>query len=131
LKGYVSDWANVLTVSQETQLTTKLEALERSTGHQMVVVTVAGLDGMEISAFTTKLANSWDVGRKHYNDGVVLLIAPSERKARISVGYGLEKVLPDAFCAQILANEIIPPFRRGDLASGLNAGVVALIRKLQ
>lgn len=130
LAGRVTDAAKVLTVEQEASLSAKLEELERATGHQMVVATVPTLGGQDVAQFTRNLANSWGIGRKGYDDGVVLLIAPNERKARIAVGYGLEKKLPDALCQQIMAEEIIPRFRQGKLASGIESGVNALVARL-
>jgi uncharacterized protein len=70
-------------------------------------------------------------GRKSHNDGVVLLIAPNERKVRIAVSYGLEAVLSDVTCQQILAEQVIPKFQRGNLPAGIAAGVDALIARFQ
>ena len=131
LAGWVTDAAQVLSAEEEAALSAKLEAFEQATRHQMVVVTVPTLGGEEIAAFTRRLANSWGIGRKDYNDGVVLLIAPRERKARIAVGYGLEKKLPDMIAKQIMDQQMIPRFRDGDLSGGIDAGVDALIGTLK
>lgn len=96
----------------------------------MVVATVRTLGGQDIATFTRNLANAWGIGRKDYNDGVVLLVAPNERKARIAVGLGLEKALPDALCRQIMDEQMLPRFREGDLSAGIEAGVDALIARL-
>ena len=130
LAGRVTDAADVLSSQQEMTLSAKLEELERATQHQMVVVTVQSLGGEHIAAFTRKLANSWGIGRKGHDDGVVVLIAPQERSARIAVGYGVEKKLPDALCQQIMDQQMIPRFREGDLAGGIEAGVNALAARL-
>lgn len=127
LVGRVTDSAQILTYQQEFDLSEKLEELERSTGHQMAIATVPTLGGQDIAEFTTDLANSWGIGRKDYDDGVVLLIAPNEQKARIAVGFGLEQKLTDALCQQIMDEKIIPQFRDGDLAGGIDAGVDAII----
>jgi uncharacterized protein len=71
------------------------------------------------------------LGRKGYNDGVVLLVAPNEHKVRIAVGYGLEKQLTDEICQQIIAEKMLPRFREGQLAGGIQAGADALIARLQ
>jgi uncharacterized protein len=102
LTGPVVDEANIIPDEEENILSGKLAALERATHHQMVVVTVKSLEGEEIKPFTTNLANSLGVGRRGYNDGVVLLVAPNERKMRIAVGLGLEVSLPDDLCQQII-----------------------------
>ncbi|MCM8730892.1 TPM domain-containing protein [Hephaestia sp. MAHUQ-44] len=71
------------------------------------------------------------IGRRAHNDGIVLLVAPAERKARIAVGRGLESALPDATCTEIMEGAILPLFRRGDLRGGIDAGVAAIIAKLR
>ena len=131
LAGRVTDAAHILTTAQRHRLAAKLEGLERATRHQLVVVTAPSLGGQEASVFTKDLANSWGVGRKGINDGVVLLVAPHERKARIAVGLGLDKELPDAVCQQIMDEKMLPHFKAGDLPGGIEAGVDALIAKLK
>jgi uncharacterized protein len=131
LTGRVTDAADLLTVEQEQGIEAKLVRLEQDTGHQFVVVTAPSLGGRDVAAFTMDLANSWGVGRAEHEDGLVLLVAPNERKARIAVGYGLERVLTNAICEQIMQERIIPRFRAGDLPDGINAGVEALIARLR
>jgi uncharacterized protein len=93
----------------------------------MVVVTVQSLGGRDVAAFTKELGNNWGIGRAEQNDGIILLVAPKERKARIEVGLGLEQTLPNALCQQIMDAKIIPHFRSGDYAGGITAGVTAII----
>lgn len=131
LAGRVTDAAHILTPAQASGLSIKLENLERATGHQMVIVTAPTLAGQDVATFTRKLGNDWGIGRKGVNDGVVLLVAPNERKVRISVGYGLEKTLPRAACQEIIDQLLLPRFREGDVAGGIDAGVDALIRRLR
>ena len=131
LAGWVTDAADILSPVQENRITSKLQQLERTTGHQFVIATVPSLDGREIAKFTLDLANSWGIGRRGVNDGIVLLIAPNERKARIEVGRGLEQVLPNSLCQEILENEITSKAQRGDLPGGIEAGVDALIARLR
>ncbi|MEO6224229.1 MAG: TPM domain-containing protein [Sphingomicrobium sp.] len=130
LAGRVTDAAKILTPAQEAALSGKLERVERTTGHQMVVVTVPTLGGMDVTTFAKNLANSWEIGRKGYNDGVLLLVAPNERKVRIAVGYGLEKTLTHALCKRIIDEQMLPRFREGDLPKGMEAGVDSLIARL-
>jgi uncharacterized protein len=130
LGGRVTDGARILTPAQEARLSAKLERLERLTKHQMVIVTVPSLGGRDVADFTTDLGNSWGIGREGYDDGVVLLVAPKERKVRIAVGYGLEKRLTDALCSQIINRLILPRFRQGDLPGGIEAGTGALVARL-
>jgi uncharacterized protein len=84
----------------------------------MVVVTVTTLGGRDVADFARDLANSWEFGRKCYDDGIMLLVAPNERKVRIAVGYGLEKTLTHDVSQRIIDQQILPAFRRGDLPSG-------------
>jgi len=130
LAGRVTDAANVLDAAQEASLSQRLEQLEHETRRQMVIVTVPTLGGRAIDAFTRDLGNAWGIGRADYDDGLILLIAPHERQVRIAVGYGLEKVLPDALCKKIIDEKMLPPFREGDLPRGIEAGARALIDRL-
>lgn len=124
---FVVDNARLLDHATAQRIQRKLAALEKKTAHQFVVVTVTSLGGREVADFTTDLANAWGVGRAEQDDGVVLLVAPNERKVRIAVGYGLEHVLTDALCSRILEQKIIPHFREGNISRGIEAGVTALI----
>ena len=96
----------------------------------MVIVTTPSLNGQKIEDFGVRLGRTWGIGRKGINDGVLLIVAPNEHKVRIEVGYGLEKTLSDPICAQIIRNEIIPRFHRGDIAGGIGAGALAIIDRI-
>ena len=130
LTGRVTDAAEILSPDQEAALSTKLEQLERTTGHQMVVATVPTLGGADVATFTKDLANSWGIGRKGYNDGVMILVAPNEREVRLAVGYGLEKSLTHDLCKEIIEERMLPRFREGDLPGGIEAGTNAVIARL-
>ncbi|MEM9085776.1 MAG: TPM domain-containing protein [Pseudomonadota bacterium] len=131
LAGRVTDQASILSEDQSATISRKLEQLEASTQHQVVVATVSSLGGREIKPYTTELANAWGIGRREVDDGVVVLIAPNERKVRIAVGYGLETTLTDQLCAEIIEDAMLPNFREGDYFSGIDAGIDALIAALQ
>lgn len=131
LAGRVTDKADLLTDAEEDRLTATLAALERDKGHQFVVVTTPSLNGQSIERFTIALARAWGIGRIGYNDGVVLLVAPHERKARIEVGRGLEAKLTDAICRGIMERDIIPRVQEGDMPAGIIAGVDAIDRRLR
>lgn len=130
LSGRVTDDADIISAAEEAALTKRLEELEKTTGHQMVIVTVTTLGGQEVASFTRELGNAWGIGRAAEDDGLVLLIAPNERKVTIEVGYGLERALPDALCRKIIDDQILPRFREGDLPGGIEAGASALIDEL-
>jgi uncharacterized protein len=128
--GYVVDQAEVLNGDERHSLTQRLGSFERETRHQLAVVTVKSLGGEDVATFTKRLSNRWGVGQKGINDGIVLLVAPHDRTARIAVGYGLERQLPDAFCQQIMERIMMPAVARGKVGLGVRAGVSAIIERL-
>lgn len=130
LKGRVTDAAGLLGPQEREHLADMLQGFEQATSHQMVVVTVPSLNGQDVKTFTTELGNAWGIGRKGHDDGVLVLLAPNEREARIGVGYGLEETLPDDFCQQVMDELMVPRFQKGDWAKGVEAGVTALARRI-
>lgn len=131
LSGRVVDQADLLPPEHEAALSQRLEALERASSRQLVVATVSSLNGLEIEDYANQLFRAWRLGQENANNGVLLLVAPNERKVRIEVGYGLEGVMTDALSSQIVRNDILPYFRDGDYRGGINAGVEAIIAQLQ
>lgn len=130
LSGRVVDSANILSPAVEAELTTKLESLEKTTGRQLVVATVPSLQGYEIEDYGYQLGRTWGIGQKGTNTGALLIVAPTERKVRIEVGYGLEPVLTDALSSVIIQTAILPKFKAGDLEGGVVAGTDAVIAQL-
>ncbi|MDO9473079.1 MAG: TPM domain-containing protein [Caulobacter sp.] len=130
LSGRVVDEANLLSPATETALTQKLEALETATGRQLVVATLPSLQGLEIEEYGYQLGRAWKLGGEKTDDGVVLIVAPNERKVRIEVGYGLEPVLTDALSSVIIQSTILPKFKAGDMEGGVVAGADALLQQL-
>jgi uncharacterized protein len=130
LSGRVVDGANILSAATEQALTQKLASLEQSNARQLVVVTLASLDGYEISDYGYQLGRAWGIGQGKLNNGVLLIVAPKERRVRIEVGYGLEPILTDAFSSVVINTRITPRFRQGDYDGGVTAGVDALIEQL-
>jgi uncharacterized protein len=101
----------------------EVQALEEKSTDQVVVVTVPSLQGYEIEDFGYQLGRKWGIGQKGKDNGVILIVAPSERKVRIEVGRGLEPLLTDLMSKLIIENAILPQFRRGDFSGGIRAGV--------
>src|SRR5262245_42876569 len=130
LSGRVVDQANVLSPGAEAELTQRLAALEASTGRQVVVVTLASLQGYEIEDYGYQLGRAWGIGRAREDDGALLIVAPNEHRVRIEVGYGLEPVLTDALSSTILNRRVLPRFRAGDIEGGVVAGTDAIIEQL-
>lgn len=130
LTGRVVDQANLLSPPQEAEITARLESLEKQSGRQLVVVTIADLQGYEIADYGFRLGDKWGIGTKERDDGALLIVAPNERRVRIEVGYGLEGILTDALSGRIIRNEIVPRFKTDDFPGGIVAGVDALVKIL-
>ncbi|MES2496710.1 MAG: TPM domain-containing protein [Pseudomonadota bacterium] len=131
LTGRVVDGANLLAPAQQAALETTLAQLEQTSGRQMVVATVPSLEDHPIEDYGYRLGRAWGLGDKKANDGLLLLVAPNERKVRIEVGYGLEPIVTDALSSVIINRQILPLFKQGDMAGGIIAGANALIPLLQ
>jgi uncharacterized protein len=131
LTGRVVDQANLLTQAQEAELTSKSEALEKKTGRQFVVATVNTLEGHSIEDYGYKLGRTWAIGQKDKDDGVILLVAPNERKVRVETGYGATVFLTDAMSSIIIRRAIVPRFKAGDMAGGIMAGADEIIKTMQ
>lgn len=123
LTGRVVDQANILPAGTRDALEQELAALEDKSGIQFVVATVNSLQGQEIEPYATDLYRHWGLGEKTRNNGVLLLVAPKEKKIRIEVGYGLEGTLTDALSKVVIVNAIAPRFKTGDFAGGVTRGV--------
>ena len=111
LTGRIVDQANVISADARRTIEPKLVDLETKSGIQLVVATVNSLEGQEIEPYANALFRKWQLGEKTKNNGVLLLIAPKERRVRIEVGYGLEGALNDATAKRIVSDVIVPRFR--------------------
>ena len=130
LTGRVVDGADLLDPAREAALDAALEAHEARTSNQVVVATVASLDGRDVAGYAIELANAWGLGDAERDNGALLLVAPNERKVRIEVGRGLEGALTDARSARIVREEILPAFRAGDFPAGIERGVRAMLASI-
>jgi uncharacterized protein len=130
LTGRVVDDAHILSPAAAQKLDADLASLEAQTGHQVVVATVPSLQGHEIEDYGYQLGRTWQIGRKGVNDGAILLVAPSERKVRIEIGYGLEPVMTDALSSVILQTKVLPQFKQGHMEQGVLDGAEALIAQV-
>lgn len=128
--GYVVDQAGVIDAGERRRLTDRLGHLQRTTKHQLVVVTVNSLGGRSVESYATALGRSWGVGRRGVNDGVLLLVAPHEHRVRIEVGNGLRRELTDAEAAAVIQRRILPAFRAGHMEQGIEAGVDGVLAEI-
>lgn len=123
----VNDIAGILTAQQVKSLEYKLRYFNDTTSNQIVVVTLKSLNGIPASQFAVELGEKWGVGQKKFDNGVVILIKPKYGgnfgQVFIAVGYGLEPVIPDATAKNIVDNEMIPSFRKGNYYGGINKAV--------
>ena len=130
LTGRIVDQANIIPPETRNALEPKLADLEDKSGIQLVIATVRSLEGNDIEPYANELFRDWKLGEKAKNNGVLLLVAPNERRVRIEVGYGLEGALTDAVSRLIIENGITPRFRAGDFAGGVTRGVDDIISVL-
>jgi uncharacterized protein len=129
--GPVLDLADILPEKDEAALNQRLTDYWRQSGNAIVVVSVKSLEGQTIEKYAFGLFNDWGIGDAKTNRGLLVLVAPAERKVRIEVGCGLEGRIPDALAEQIIETKMIPDYKRNDLEAGTVAGVDALIDYLQ
>jgi uncharacterized protein len=130
LSGRVVDQAGVMTAEAKSDVEAKSKALEDKSGIQFVVATVKSLQGSDIETYANQLFRFWKLGEAQKNNGVLLLVAPTEHKVRIEVGYGLEGTLTDALSSVIISSAIVPRFKTGDYSGGIERGVDGIISVL-
>lgn len=126
----VHDEAHVLSPATVDQLEKKLKAYEDSTSNQIAILIVPSLDGEVLEEYSLRVAETWKLGQKDKDNGVLLLIAINDHKMRIEVGQGLEGVLTDALSNRIIRNEMAPNFRRNDFDAGVSAAVDGMIKAI-
>lgn len=131
LTGRVNDNAHILASEHITMLSDMLREHENLTTNQVVVLTVASLEGNNIEDYAYRVFNEWALGQKGKDNGILILVAPNDRKMRIEVGYGLEATLTDMTASRIIQNVMAPRFREGDFNSGIFEGTKAVINTLE
>lgn len=125
---HVSDTAGVLSAATVEQLNVQLEAFERESSSQVVVYLASSLPAnAALDDYVNRIFQSWKIGQRGKDNGVLLAVFVNDRRMRIEVGYGLEGALPDALCGRIIQNEIAPRFRTQDYEGGIVAGVNAIL----
>ena len=127
LNSRVTDQTGTLDAAQIASLDATLAAFEKSKGSQIAVLIVTTTGDETIEQYSIRVVDVWKLGRKGVDDGVLLLVAKDDHKVRIEVGRGLEGVIPDAIANRIIDEDIVPKFRAGDFAGGLQAGIARMI----
>jgi uncharacterized protein len=124
----VTDLTATLDAAQRGALEQRLAAFEQRKGSQVAVLVVPTTAPETIEQYAIRVAEAWQLGRKGVDDGAILLVAKDDRALRIEVGYGLEGALPDAIAKRIVDETIVPRFREGDFAGGIDAGVQQILK---
>jgi uncharacterized protein len=130
LTGRVVDGAGLLDATDRAVLTGSLANLEAKTTDQLVIVTLKSLQGTSIEDYGYQLGRFWKIGQKDKDSGALLIVAPTEHKVRIEVGYGLEGTLTDALTKIIIEQTILPKFKEGDFPGGIKNGAAEIIKVL-
>lgn len=128
LTARVTDLTGTLSAAQQGALERKLAAFEAQKGAQIAVLLVPTTRPETIEQYSLRVVEQWKIGRKNVDDGVLLIVAKNDRQLRIEVGYGLEGAIPDALAKRVIDETIVPRFRAGDYAGGVDAGAEALMR---
>lgn len=128
--GPVLDQANVIPDAEEAALDAKLRAYNQATGRSVIVATVGSLDDLPIEDYAQQLVRAWDIGGAKTEEGVLLLVAPTERKLRIEAARGVQERLTDALSGRIIRDTIAPRFKTSDFGGGISAGVDAIVAQL-
>lgn len=127
LKARVTDLTGALSPEQRVGLERQLAELETRKGAQLAVLIVPTTAPETIEQYARRVLDEWKLGRKGVDDGALLLVAKDDRFVRIETQYGLEGVIPDAVAKRIIDEHIVPRFRQGDFAGGIEAGLARMI----
>lgn len=131
LTGRVNDFANVIDPVTEAGIDQQLDQLEQKTSSEIAVVTIQSLGDMPVEQYANQLFKEWGIGQAKQDNGVLVLVAPTDRAMRIEVGYGLEGVLPDGLAGQIIREDVTPRFRNGDYSGGIKNGVSRIVEVVE
>ncbi|MDE6028299.1 MAG: TPM domain-containing protein, partial [Muribaculaceae bacterium] len=119
-RQYISDPGNLLSPATTAEVNKRLYDLRQQTSAEVVVALPPNIGDIPIEEWSEQLFTSWGIGKKDKDNGLLLVIAPEQRKARIQTGYGVEGILPDIACKNIIGQEIVPAMREGDIDAAVN-----------
>jgi len=129
-QGFVTDLAGVIPPDSRQRITQTIAALKAKTGSEIAVLTVPTTEPLDDFTYAMRVADAWKVGHGGEDTGVLILVATQDRKLRILTGYGVEGILPDGLVGQIQDREIVPAFRAGRVADGIERGVTAIAQRI-
>ena len=124
----INDEAHIFSQNERDELLNLVQNFEQNSTTQIAIVTLNSLENRSIEELSLEIARGYKLGQKEDNNGVLLVVAPNEKKVRIEVGYGLEGVLTDAISSQIINGVMIPEFKNGKISEGVKEGVLAIIK---
>ena len=123
LSSRVVDNGNFFSNTQKQQLVSKLENIETNTSNQIAVLTLSSLDGEALEDYSIKVVESWKLGQKGKDNGVLILLVKDSHEIRIEVGYGLEGAIPDGLAGSIIRGDMVPNFKKGDFYKGVDEAI--------
>ena len=124
----INDEAHIFSQNERDELLNLVQNFEQNSTTQIAIVTLNSLENKSIEELSLEIARGYKLGQKEDSNGVLLVVAPNEKKVRIEVGYGLEGTLTDAISSQIINSVMIPQFKNGNMSEGVKEGVVAIIK---
>jgi uncharacterized protein len=128
--GYVNDLSDVLSPDVEASMESYLKTFAESGKGEVAVLTLPTTQPFDIEQFGIELGDEWKVGDSEEDNGVILIVATEDRQVRIEVGSGAEAYITDSKAGQILDNEVVPEFKNGNWAEGINGGVIAIVNEM-
>ena len=124
----INDEAHIFSQNERDELLNLVQNFEQNSTTQIAIVTLNSLESRSIEELSLEIARGYKLGQKKDNNGVLLVVAPNEKKVRIEVGYGLEGVLTDAVASEIINSVMIPEFKNGNMSEGVKDGVLAIMK---
>ena len=130
--GWVTDNENILDANSIAELTKLITDWRDRTSVEIAVVTTSTYAPYDsITPYSVALGNQWGVGQKEINNGILIVVSTTQREVRISPGLGMEQLLPDSVCQQIVIEKMLPSFKKGNYPEGIINGVKEIIRMLE
>jgi uncharacterized membrane protein YgcG len=129
LAGRITDSAAILSAQDKTRLAQMLDDYERETTHQIAVLIVPSLSGESIDAFSLRVANAWSLGRKGVDNGILVVLAPNDRKVRIELGRGFKRYISDTQAQEIIDTQMLPALRQQEYFRALQSGLRQLMQE--
>ena len=126
----VNDFAGVMQSGEVNALEQKLRAFNDSNSTQIAIVTIKSIDGYDIADYAYKLGEKWGVGQKGKDNGILIVVAPNDRKVFIATGYGAEEYVTDAMSRRIIEQKFKPSFKNNNYYQGLEDGTTDIINLL-